>query len=315
MKIVVLDGYALNPGDLSWAPLEALGELTVYDRTPPELVAERAGEAEAVLVNKVGLDAGLIDRLPCLRYIGVLATGFDVVDLKVARRRGIPVTNVPGYSTRSVAQMVFALLLELTQHVGHHSHLVREGRWSSCPDFCFWDRSLLELDGLTMGLVGFGRIGRQVAAVARALGMKVLVHTAHPEKYREQPEGEGVEFCDLDRLFAESDVVSLHCPLTTDTEKLVNKRRLASMKPGALLINAARGQLLDETAVAEALRQGHLGLALEPPSPDNPLLTAPNAVLTPHIAWATKEARTRLLNTVVENLRAFQEDRSLNVVN
>jgi glycerate dehydrogenase len=322
MKIVVLDGYALNPGDLSWAPLEELGELKVYDRTPSELVLERAGDADAALVNKVSLDAEIIDRLPRLRYVGVLATGFDVVDLKAARERGIRVTNVPGYSTRSVAQMVFALLLELTQQVGHHNRLVREeGRWSVCPDFCFWDRPLLELDGLTMGLVGFGRIGRQVAAIARAFGMKVVVNTAHPEKYLDLPEGRAVRFLELDALFAESDVVSLHCPLTADTEKLVDERRLGLMKPDALLINAARGQLLDEKAVAEALEQGRLGglgadvLGKEPPSPDNPLLTAPNVVLTPHIAWATREARTRLLNTVADNIRAFQEGRTLNVVN
>ena len=322
MNIVVLDGYALNPGDLSWATLEEFGQLTVYDRTLPEQVAERAGEAEVVLINKVALDAALIDRLFRLRYIGVLATGYDVVDLAAARNRNIPVTNVPGYSTRSVAQMVFALLLEMTQQVGHHSRLVREeGRWTRCPDFCFWDRPLLELDGLTMGLVGFGRIGRQVAAIARAFGMRVLVHTAHPDKYRDLPEGREVHFRDLDQLFAESDVVSLHCPLTADTERLVDARRLALMKPQALLINAARGQLLDEQAVAEALNRGRLAglgadvLAGEPPSADNPLLSARNAILTPHIAWATKEARTRLLAIVVENIRAFLDGRSLNVVN
>jgi glycerate dehydrogenase len=322
MNIVVLDGYALNPGDLSWAPLEELGQLTVYDRTLPEQVAERAGEAEVVLINKVALDAALIDRLSRLRYIGVLATGYDVVDLAAARNRNIPVTNVPGYSTRSVAQMVFALLLEMTQQVGHHSRLVREeGRWTRCPDFCFWDRPLLELDGLTMGLVGFGRIGRQVAAIARAFDMRVLVHTAHPDKYRDLPEGREVHFRDLDQLFAESDVVSLHCPLTAGTERLVDARRLALMRPQALLINAARGQLLDEQAVAEALNRGRLAglgadvLAGEPPSADNPLLSARNAILTPHIAWATKEARTRLLAIVVENIRAFLDGRSLNVVN
>jgi glycerate dehydrogenase len=322
MNIVVLDGYALNPGDLSWATLEELGQLTVYDRTLPEQAAERAGEAEVVLINKVALDAALIDRLSRLRYIGVLATGYDVVDLAAARNRNIPVTNVPGYSTRSVAQMVFALLLEMTQQVGHHSRLVREeGRWTRCPDFCFWDRPLLELDGLAMGLVGFGRIGRQVAAIARAFGMRVLVHTAHPDKYRDLPEGREVHFSDLDQLFAESDVVSLHCPLTADTERLVDARRLALMKPQSLLINAARGQLLDEQAVAEALNLGRLAglgadvLAGEPPSADNPLLSARNAILTPHIAWATKEARTRLLAIVVENIRAFLDGRSLNVVN
>jgi glycerate dehydrogenase len=322
MKIVVLDGYALNPGDLSWTPLEEVGELTVYDRTPTELVVERAGGAEAVLINKVELDAGLIDRLPRLRYIGVLATGFDIIDLAAARRRNIPVTNVPGYSTCSVAQMVFALLLEMTQQVGHHSRLVREqGRWTAAEDFCFWDRPLLELDGLTMGLVGFGRIARRAATIARAFGMEVLCHTAHPAKYRDQAAHGEVTFVDLDRLFAESDVLSLHCPLTAETENLVEARRLELMKPGALLINTARGPLLDEAAVAAALNEGRLAglgadvLSREPPTADNPLLAAANVVLTPHIAWATRQARSRLLQTVEENIRAFLDGRALNVVN
>jgi glycerate dehydrogenase len=322
MKIVILDGYALNPGDLSWEALEELGELTVYDRTPPELLAARAGEGEAVLTNKVELDAGLIDRLPRLRYIGVLATGFNIIDLDAARRRNIPVTNVPGYGTSSVAQMVFALLLEMTQQVGHHNRLVREqGRWTAAADFCFWDRPLLELDGLTMGLVGFGRIARRVAAIARAFGMKVICHTAHPEKYRDHAARGEAEFVELDRLFTESDVLSLHCPLTAETENLVDARRLGLMKPTALLINTARGPLLDEGAVAAALDEGRIAglgadvLSSEPPSADNPLLTADNVFLTPHIAWATLQARSRLLQIVAENLRAFLEGRALNVVN
>ena len=322
MNIVVLDGYALNPGDLSWEPLEKLGELTVYDRTPPDQVVARAAGAEALLINKIILDAKIIEQLPLLRYIGVLATGYNIIDLEAARKRNITLTNIPGYSTPSVTQMVFALLLELTQQVGHHSRLVREeGRWGECPDFCFWDRPLRELSGSKMGLVGFGSIGRQVALVARAFGMQLLVHTAHPEKYRDRPEGQGVGFCELDELFAESDVISLHCPLNDETEKLVNVRRLALMKPTALLINAARGQLLDEQAVADALNQGRLAglgadvLAVEPPSADNPLLSASNAVLTPHIAWATAEARTRLLGMAAENIRAFQTGRKENVVN
>jgi glycerate dehydrogenase len=322
MKIVVLDGYALNPGDLSWAALEELGELTVYDRTPPELIAARAGEGEAVLTNKVELDADLIDRLSRLRYVGVLATGFNIVDLEAARRRNIPVTNVPGYGTNSVAQMVFALLLEMTQQVGHHSRLVREqGRWTDAADFCFWDRSLLELDGLTMGLVGFGRIARRVATIARAFGMGVICHTAHPEKYRDHEARGEAEFVGLERLFAESDVLSLHCPLTAETEHLVDARRLGLMKPTALLINTARGPLLDEKAVAAALNNGRLAglgadvLSSEPPAADNPLLTADHVFLTPHIAWATLQARSRLIQIVAENIRAFLDGRALNVVN
>jgi glycerate dehydrogenase len=322
MKIVILDGYALNPGDLSWELLEELGELTVYDRTPPELVAARTGEGEAVLTNKVELDADLIGRLPRLRYIGVLATGFNIVDLDAARRRNIPVTNVPGYGTNSVAQMVFALLLEMTQQVGHHNRLVREqGRWTDAADFCFWDRPLLELDGLTMGLVGFGRIARRVAAIARAFGMRVICHTAHPEKYRDHAARGEAEFVGLDRLFAESDVLSLHCPLTAETEHLVDGRRLGLMKPTALLINTARGPLLDEAAVAAALNEGRLAglgadvLSSEPPAADNPLLTADHVFLTPHIAWATRQARSRLMQVVAENIRAFLEGRALNVVN
>lgn len=322
MKIVVLDGYALNPGDLNWEPLEKLGELTVYDRTPPDMVVPRAAEAEVLLINKITLDEKIIDQLPHLQYIGVLATGYNIIDLAAARRKKIPVTNIPGYSTLSVAQMVFALLLEMTQQVGHHSRLVREeGRWSDCPDFCFWDRPLRELGGLKMGLVGFGSIGRRVAGVARAFGMDLLVHTAHPEKYRNSPEADGVRFCGLDELFAESDVLSLHCPLNDETEKMVNVRRLALMKPMALLINTARGQLLDEQAVADALNQGRLAglgadvLAAEPPSAENPLLSASNAIVTPHIAWATIEARARLVDIAAENIRAFQGGRKENVVN
>lgn len=322
MKIVVLDGYTLSARDLNWDGLRALGAVTVHERTPPEQVVARAREAEVVLTNKIVLDAAVIAQLPRLRYIGVLATGFNVVDLQAARRRDIPVTNVPGYGTRSVAQMVFALLLEMTQQVGHHSRLVREqGRWRDSPDFCFWDRPLLELDGLTMGLVGFGRIGRQVAAIARAFGMRVQACTAHPDRYRDWQQRGEVVFVGLDELLAHSDVVSLHCPLSPETHHLIDARRLALMKPGALLVNTARGPLLDEQAVAAALDRGALGglgadvLSSEPPEADNPLLTAPNAVLTPHIAWATRQARQRLMAIAVDNVRAFLAGRPRNVVN
>lgn len=322
MKIVVLDGHTLNPGDLSWADLAALGELQVYDRTVPEVLLERAVDAEMLLTNKVSLDSSLIAALPKLRYIGVLATGYDVVDVAAATRHDIVVTNVPGYSTSSVVQMVFALLLEMTQRVGHYSRLVlEEGRWSDSPDFCFWDRPLRELKGLRLGLVGFGQIGRQVARVASAFGMQVQVHTAHPEKYRSWQETEGIVFLGLEQLFAQSDVVSLHCPLTEKTAGLVNASLLHSMKRRALLINTARGPLLDEHAVACALNSGQLAglgidvLSSEPPPVDNPLLTAANVHITPHIAWATEEARRRLLDIAVANIKSFLSGEGVNVVN
>lgn len=322
MKIVVLDGHTLNPGDLSWSDLAALGDLQVYDRTAPELLLDRAVDAEILLTNKVSLDSSLIAALPKLRYVGVLATGYDVVDIPAANRHDIVVTNVPGYSTSSVVQMVFALLLEMTQQVGHYSRLVRqEGRWTGSPDFCFWDRPLRELAGLRMGLVGFGKIGRQVARVAAAFGMRVQVHTAHPDKYRHWQETEGIEFSGLEQLFAQSDVVSLHCPLTEDTAGLVNSSLLQMMKRRALLINTARGPLLDEQAVACALNSGRLAglgtdvLSSEPPSVDNPLLAAANVHITPHIAWATEEARRRLLDIAVANIKSFLSGKVVNGVN
>ena len=309
MQIVVLDGHTLNPGDLDWTPLEELGDCTIYARTSPEQVAERARNAEIVMTNKALLPAETIAKLPQLQYIGVLATGVNIVDLAAARERGIIVTNVPGYGTDSICQMVFALLLEMTQQVGHHAQLVREGAWSRSVDFSFHDRPLLELAGKTLGIVGFGQVGRRIARVALAFGMQVLVQTAHPENYREVKE---VQFVDIEQLFSESDVISLNCPLTDETKNLVNTARLARVKQGALLINTARGPLVDEAAVIEALSEGYLGgyaadvLSSEPPAADNPLLTATNTFITPHIAWATTEARQRLLTTAVANLRAFQ---------
>ncbi len=322
MKIVFLDGYTLNPGDLSWDPLAELGDLTIYERTPPELVIPRARGAQVLLTNKVEFDDILLAQLDGLQYIGVTATGFNIVDTLAARRRGIVVTNAPAYSTRSVSQMVFALLLEMTQQVGHHSRLVQEQhRWSSSPDFSFWDRPLIELDGLTLGLVGFGQIGRQVATIARAFGMQVVAHTAHPANYNDYVERGEVAFVPLDELFSCSDVISLHCPLTDATRNLVDTRRLALMKPTALLINTARGPLVDEQAVAQALAERRIGglgtdvLSAEPPPADHPLLKAPNAFITPHIAWASREARLRLMNIVIENLRAFMAGHPQNVVN
>lgn len=317
MTIVVLDGHTLNPGDLDWRELRVLGDCTIFDRTPPDLVVPRAAGAAVVLTNKTVLGREHIEQLPALRYIGVLATGYNVVDLGAARARGIVVTNVPAYSTCSVAQLTFALLLELAHRTGHHAEAVRSGRWSRSVDFCFWDTPLIELDGLTMGLVGFGQIGQAVAGLAGAFGLRLLIHTAQPENHRP---GAG-EFVGLDELFRRSDVVSLHCPLTEQTRHLVNAARLALMKPTAFLLNTGRGPLVDEVALANALNAGRIAgagldvLPVEPPPPDNPLLQARNCVITPHIAWATEAARRRLMRIAVENVRAFLVGRPSNVVN
>jgi glycerate dehydrogenase len=315
MQIVVLDGYALNPGDMSWTNLEALGPCRVYDRTLPAETVARAAPAEIVLVNKVKISREIIAQSPRLRYIGVLATGYDIVDVAAARERGIPVCNVPDYATQSVVQMVFAHLLNLTLHVADHARGVAAGRWSRSPDFCYWDFPLVELAGLTMGVVGFGRIGRATAQVALAMGMNVLpcdkTAAASP----------GVRFVELDELFRRSDVVSLHCPLTPETHHLVNAGRLAMMKQSAYLINTGRGPLVDEPALAAALRAGQIAgagidvLSIEPPPADHPLLTAPNCYITPHIAWATRAARVRLLDVAVANVRAFLAGTPQNVVN
>jgi glycerate dehydrogenase len=316
VNIVVLDGWTLNPGDLSWAELDTLGACTVYDRTPPEQVAARAREAQVVLTNKTVLDRAVLAVLPRLRYIGVLATGYNVVDLAAAGERGIVVTNVPAYSTPSVAQLVFALLLELALQVGRHSEGVRAGRWCRSLDFCYWETPLLELDGLTMGLVGYGRIGREVARLALAFGMNVLVHTPRPPR----PAPASLEFVSWETLLARSDVVSLHCPLTPETMRLVNAASLARLRSSAFLINTGRGLLIDEAALAQALNQGRLAgaavdvLSTEPPTSDNPLLMASNCIITPHYGWATKAARTRLLRLAVANLRGFLEGRPQNVV-
>jgi glycerate dehydrogenase len=317
MKIVVLDGFTLNPGDLSWDELKSLGDCEIYDRTPPDEVVKRAANAEIVLTNKTVLTREQINRLPKLNYIGVLATGYNIVDVAAARDRGVPVTNVPTYGTRSVAQMTIALLIELTQHVGHHAQTVDEGRWTRSPDFSYWDYPLIELDGLTMGIVGFGRIGRTVAELAIAFGMKVLASG----RTLPQEKPTNVEFVNLARLFRTSDIVSLHCPLTTETKHLVNAERLSSMKPTAFLLNTSRGPLIDEPALAKALNSGQIAgaavdvLAVEPPRADNPLFTARNCLITPHIAWATRSARARLMATAVANAKAFLEGKLLNVVN
>lgn len=317
MKIVVLDGFTLNPGDLSWDDLRRLGACEIHDRTPPGQVLPRAAGANIVLTNKTVLTRAQILALGDLNYIGVLATGYNIVDVAAARERSIPVTNVPTYGTRSVAQHTLALLLELTQHAGHHAQSTREGRWAACPDFCYWDSPLVELEGLTLGVVGFGRIGRAVAHLAGAFGMKRL---AHSRSTPVEPPPD-IRFVDLDELFAESDVVSLHCPLTEQTRHLVNRERLARMKPTAFLLNTSRGPLIDEAALAEALESGRIAgaavdvLSSEPPVAGNPLLQASNCLVTPHIAWATRAARARLLGTAVSNVRAFLAGKPENVVN
>nr|WP_320113890.1 D-2-hydroxyacid dehydrogenase [uncultured Desulfuromonas sp.] len=321
MNIVVLDGYTLNSGDLDWAALQALGKCEIYPRTAPDQIVERARDAEIVLTNKVVLGERELQELPKLRYIGVLATGTNVVDLDAAARRQIVVTNVPAYSTMSVAQMVFSLLLELVQQVGHHNRRVHDGAWSDSVDFSFRETPLMELDGLTLGIVGFGHIGQAVARIGESFGMKVLVHVRRSHRFKELHQGHGPSDVELDNLFAQSDVISLHCPLTEQTHHLVDERRLGLMKPGGILINTARGPLLDEVAVAKALQGRRLAglgvdvLSSEPPSAENPLLTAPNCVITPHIAWATLAARQRLLATVVANVAAFQAGMPQNVVN
>ncbi|HXG46368.1 MAG TPA: D-2-hydroxyacid dehydrogenase [Methylomirabilota bacterium] len=315
-RIIILDGHTLNPGDLSWEPLQALGECVLYDRTSPDQIVPRLAGAALAITNKVPFSRETIEALPALRYIGVTATGYNIIDVVAARERGLVVSNVPSYGTKSVAQHTLALLLELTQHVGHHAQSVREGRWSRHADWCYWDHPLVELDGLTLGVVGWGRIGQAVGRLAEALGMKVV--TARSSSGRSRAGGP-VEL-DLDELFRTSDVVSLHCPLTPQTRHLVNAHRLALMKPTAFLLNTSRGPLVDEPALAEALNRGVLAgagldvLATEPPPADNPLLTARNCLITPHQAWASRAARSRLMQATVANVEAFLAGRPKNVV-
>ena len=316
MKIVVLDGYAANPGDISWDGLKALGECTIYDRTTPEQLIPRSADAEAILTNKVVITADAMEHLPNLKYIGVLATGYNVVDIPEARRRGIVVTNIPAYSTASVAQMVFAHILNITQHVAHHSDEVRRGRWTTNSDFCFWDTPLIELSGKAIGIVGLGHTGMATARVAMAFGMKVRAFTG--KSFLQLPRE--IEKVDMDSLFSLSDIVSLHCPLTESTRHLVDARRLKLMKPTAILINTGRGPLVNEHDLAQALSEGIISaaavdvLSTEPPQADNPLLTAPNCYITPHIAWATLEARQRLMAIAVENLQAYVDGKPIHNV-
>src|ERR1043166_457244 len=316
MKIIVLDAFTLNPGDLSWKGLEALGSCEIYERSSPAEVLKRAGGAEIILVNKIVLNREAIAALPLLKYIGVTATGYNIIDTAAARERKIVVTNVPSYGTRSVAQHTFALLLELTQHVGHHARTVRESRWVRSVDWCYWERPLVDLDGLTLGVVGLGRIGQAVGALGAAFGMNVLATLSSSAKSAPP----NIATVNLDELFKQSDVVSLHCPLTAQTRHLVNTERLARMKPTAFLLNTSRGQLVDEAALAEALNSDRLAgagldvLAAEPPNAGNPLLTAKNCFITPHIAWATRAARARLMQAAEQNVRAFLQGQPQNVV-
>ncbi len=318
MKIVVLDGYTLNPGDNPWTRLAQLGELTVYDRTPAERILERAGAAEVLLTNKTPLSAPTLAQLATLRFISVLATGYNIVDVAAARRRGVPVSNVPEYGTPSVAQHVFALLLELCQQVALHDRAVKAGEWTAAADFCFWKQPPVELAGLTMGIVGFGRIGRRVGELARGFGMHALAAGGSQES---APGSEPVEWTDIAGLFSRADAVSLHCPLTDANAGFVNRRLLRRMKPTAYLINTARGGLVDEAALAEALRAGQLAgaavdvVSVEPIRPDNPLLRAPNCIITPHLAWASLAARRRLMTVTVKNVEAFLAGLPINVVN
>lgn len=307
MKIVVLDGYGLNPGDLSWEGMQALGEFTVYDRTAPAELLERAAGAEVLITNKTALTAGDMAALPSLKYIGVLATGYNIIDVKAAKERGIIVTNIPAYSTSSVAQMVFAHILNITQRVGHYAYANRHGRWANNPDFCYWDTDLVELDGKKMGIIGLGNTGKATARIAASFGMQVCAYTSKSPS--ELPEG--MQKMELDELFRECDVVSLHCPLTPETKDLVNAERLATMKPTAILINTGRGPLVNEHDLADALNKGVIAaagldvLSSEPPQYTNPLITAKNCFITPHIAWATREARVRLMDIAVRNLKSY----------
>jgi len=317
MNIVVLDGYTLNPGDLSWKNLESLGLCTVHDRSAPEEVVPRAKDAEIILTNKTVLSSDTIKQLPKLKYIGVLATGYNIVDIQAAHDIDIPVTNVPTYSTQSVAQIVFAHLLNLAHHAAHHAQTVKSGRWTSSPDFCYWDTPLIELAGLTMGIIGFGKIGQATAKLALAFGMNVIFYDiAEPSSIPQ-----GCQLTEVDDIFRTSDVISLHCPLTSDTTKIINTERLKLMKKTAFLINTSRGPLVDEQALAEALNNETIaGAALdvlseEPPGESNPLLTARNCYITPHIAWATYAARKRLLQVAVDNVASFLAGKLQNVVN
>ena len=320
MKIVVLDGYTENPGDLSWDKLAALGELTVYDRTSyaeDPLIAQRIGDADVAIVNKTPISRATMDRCPQLKLITLLATGYNVVDCAAAKEKGIQVCNVPTYGTACVGQYAIALLLEVCHHIGHHDRTVHEGKWASHIDWCYWDYPLIELNGKTAGIIGFGRIGQTTGRIAKALGMKVLAHDLYPNDA-----GRAIaDYVDLDTLLSQSDVVFLHCNLTADNERMIDRAAIARMKDGAILINNSRGQLIDEQDVADALQTGKLAAAgldvvyTEPIRADNPLLAAPNCILTPHMSWGAKEARQRIMDITADNVKAWLDGAPINVVN
>ncbi|MCH3915484.1 MAG: D-2-hydroxyacid dehydrogenase [Acidaminococcaceae bacterium] len=320
MKIVILDGYTENPGDLSWGELEKLGDVKIYDRTSltdEKEIISRIGDAEMVYTNKTPISKRVIDACPKMKFISMLATGYNVVDVKYAKEKGIPVTNVPTYGTASVSQYSIALLLEICHHIGHHSETVHAGKWADCIDWCYWDYPLIELDGKTIGIIGFGRIGQSEGRIAKALGMKVLAYDLYPNDHGK----EIAEYVDEDTLLAKSDVITLHCNLTAENTGFINKAAIAKMKDGVILINNARGQLINEQDVADALNSGKIGAAgldvvyTEPIRKDNPLLKAKNCIITPHISWAPKESRQRIMDCAVANAKAYIEGKPINVVN
>ena len=317
MKIVVLDGYTLNPGDISWEGMEAFGDLTVYDRTKAEDVAERIGDAEVVYTNKTPITKETLDACPNVKFIGVLATGYNIVDTAAAKEKGIPVSNIPTYGTAAVSQFAIGLLLELCHHIGEHSDAVKAGEWTSNPDWCFWKYPLVELDGKTMGIIGFGRIGQDTGKIAQALGMKVLAYDSFPKK---ELESETCHYADLDTVLGESDVIALHCPLFPDTEGIINKDTIAKMKDGVMIINNSRGPLIVEQDLRDALDSGKVAgaavdvVSTEPIQMDNPLIGAKNVIIT-HISWAPKESRQRLMDIAVDNLKCYVDGKPQNVVN
>lgn len=320
MKIVVLDGYTENPGDLSWSELEKMGELTVYDRTnvlDEQEIISRIGDAEIVITNKSPISHATMEACPNIRYIALLATGYNVVDVNAAKEKGIPVSNVPTYGTAAVGQFAIAMLLEICHHVAHHSQTVYDGKWNACPDWCYWDYPLIELDGKTMGIIGFGRIGQQTGKIAKAMGMKILAYDSYPNEF-----GKAIaEYVDLDTLLETSDVIALHCPLFPETQGIINKNTIAKMKDGVIILNNSRGPLIVEQDLADALNSGKVYAAgldvvsTEPIRNDNPLLQAKNCLITPHISWAPKESRQRIMDCTVSNVAAFQAGSPVNVVN
>ncbi len=317
MKIVVLDGYTLNPGDLSWDRLSHFGNLKVFERTSVGDILERVGDAEVIFTNKTPLSRETLAALPSVKYVGVLATGYNVVDVGAAKELGITVTNIPTYGTDAVAQFVFALLLEICHHVGSHSEAVKAGDWAKCPDFCFWNYPLIELVGKTIGIIGYGRIGQATGKIAQAFGMRVLAYDMYPD---DKLESETMRYSDLDTVLAGADIISLHCPLTESNQEMINEDSISTMKDGVIIINTARGPLINEADLAAALASGKVAgvavdvLSSEPASIDNPLIHAPNCIVTPHIAWAPRESRERLMNIAVDSLKSFLDGQSVNVV-